>query len=290
MPTGQLEVTVVEGKNLKDTDFFTKSDPYVLMWIMGPNNKKGEKFRTKTHKSGGKTPKWGDRKTFNIKEGDGMIYLEVFDDDIGKDDLIGKAAINLTGVFNMNGQPTDNWIVVNNNSGRYCGEVRFVLRFTGHGAAPAARVRGGGAPTPAYSGAPAPGYGGGAAHGGGGSSSCPSCRTQCAPGTKYCTSCGTKMGAPPPAAGGGSTCMGCQARLEPGAKFCTSCGTKVVAAAPSNMCSCGNPFGPSDRFCTVCGTKNPGQGAPAAAPPPDPTHCSKCHTPLAPGAKFCTSC
>ncbi len=52
---------------------------------------------------------------------------------------------------------------------------------------------------------------------------CPKCNAEVRDGSKFCTSCGTKMEA-------ANLCAKCGAPLKPGVKFCTSCGTRVAPA------------------------------------------------------------
>jgi membrane protease subunit (stomatin/prohibitin family) len=48
---------------------------------------------------------------------------------------------------------------------------------------------------------------------------CSSCGHKNNPGAKFCTECGTKIGA--------ASCPNCKADVPPGAKFCNECGTKI---------------------------------------------------------------
>jgi len=69
------------------------------------------------------------------------------------------------------------------------------------------------------------GGGGGIAAGAGGGGAaaagiaCPQCGSNNNPAAKFCTECGTKLGA--------ATCPNCQAQVPPGAKFCNECGQKI---------------------------------------------------------------
>ena len=47
----------------------------------------------------------------------------------------------------------------------------------------------------------------------------------------------------------GLACPSCAESLEPGARFCSHCGTEVGADCPS----CGGVVAPGDRFCVTCG-------------------------------------
>jgi Ca2+-dependent lipid-binding protein len=57
-----------------------------------------ERKRTKTHSGGGKKPQWTDTLVFNTK--DNIMRVSVYDDDLGKDDLVGEATVNLTQLYN----------------------------------------------------------------------------------------------------------------------------------------------------------------------------------------------
>lgn len=50
--SGNLFITIVEGKLSRDTETFGKMDPYCLVEY------NGNKYKTITHKSGGKLPHW----------------------------------------------------------------------------------------------------------------------------------------------------------------------------------------------------------------------------------------
>ena len=46
-----------------------------------------EKQRSQTHKGGGKNPRW--QTTLQFQSMDQLMRVQIFDDDFGKDDLIG---------------------------------------------------------------------------------------------------------------------------------------------------------------------------------------------------------
>ena len=52
-PGGLLKIKVIEGRLFRDTEMFSKMDPYCVLEF------KEKKFKTKTHQGGGKHPKWG---------------------------------------------------------------------------------------------------------------------------------------------------------------------------------------------------------------------------------------
>jgi len=49
---GNIRITIVEAKLSRDTEIFSKMDPYCVI------DYNGNKYKTVTHKSGGKFPKW----------------------------------------------------------------------------------------------------------------------------------------------------------------------------------------------------------------------------------------
>ena len=116
-----------------------------------------EKWRSKTHNNGGKTPSWNEKKTFNVVEGDDRLMLQCYDDDAGKDDLVGSVAIDLNQLYQRGTR--DEWFSLQTTNGRPAGEIRLVLQFQPQGGVPAGAPGAYGAPPPqAAYGAPPPGY------------------------------------------------------------------------------------------------------------------------------------
>ena len=64
-----------------------------------------EKQRTQKHSGGGKSPQWTTTLQFNSH--DSMCRVQVFDDDLGKDDLMGEGTINLNQCY-QNPNRTEN--------------------------------------------------------------------------------------------------------------------------------------------------------------------------------------
>ena len=71
----------------EDHDILGKSDPYCIIHIGG------QKFQTKPHNGAGKKPKWNEAFTFNGNANE--LKVQVYDDDIGKDDFYGEGTLNL---------------------------------------------------------------------------------------------------------------------------------------------------------------------------------------------------
>ena len=101
------------------------------------------------------------------------------------------------------------------------------------------------------------GYGMTGAMGGafqGGGTPCPKCSTLIPPGTRFCPSCGTPVGAP--AAPSGTPCPKCGTTIPTGAKFCPNCGGP--ANPPPRTCpKCNAQVTGAGKFCPNCGAELP---------------------------------
>eukprot|EP00004_Rigifila_ramosa_P004017 TRINITY_DN143_c0_g1_i8.p1 TRINITY_DN143_c0_g1~~TRINITY_DN143_c0_g1_i8.p1 ORF type:complete len:295 (-),score=52.98 TRINITY_DN143_c0_g1_i8:298-1140(-) len=129
MVSGRLQIQIVEGRNLRDKDLFGKMDPYVIVQLGN------QKFRTKTHKNGGKSPSWNE--TFNFNVADNMvtmpIVLTLMDDDIGADDFIGAISIPVNTLIL---KPfTDAWYTTLSKHNKPVGEIHTIVRFDSDAAA-----------------------------------------------------------------------------------------------------------------------------------------------------------
>jgi hypothetical protein len=118
---GTLEVLVVEGKNIKNKEMFSKQDPYVkLMMDM-------ETVVSKTHHNGGKNPTWNQTLFLNIIPGQNILKLECWDNDLASDDFIGGAVVNLDQILKTGSQ--DLWVDLRSRSGSHAGQIRLVIYF-----------------------------------------------------------------------------------------------------------------------------------------------------------------
>ncbi len=52
-----------------------------------------QRQQTKVCNGGGKNPQWSD--TFQFNNQDQMLRVQVYDDDFGKDELLGEGTVNL---------------------------------------------------------------------------------------------------------------------------------------------------------------------------------------------------
>ena len=94
MDNSILSVRVLQAKLIRDTDLFSKMDPYVILRI-------GEYvIKTSTKKSAGKYPIWNELYTFFVKTNESLKF-EVWDEDWDSpDDLVGTGSFVVDGMRN----------------------------------------------------------------------------------------------------------------------------------------------------------------------------------------------
>ncbi|KAI3888186.1 hypothetical protein MKX03_020584 [Papaver bracteatum] len=120
MTRGTLEVLVVDASKIKDTDFFGKMDPYVIIQF-------GNQKRKSTVARGeGKTPMWNEKFTFDVEYPDNIkdehhqykLNLIIMDKDrFSRDDFNGRSEIIATKYR----------VVLHNKT--YFGEIRVGISF-----------------------------------------------------------------------------------------------------------------------------------------------------------------
>ncbi len=123
MPTGTLEVFIVEGHLLKDKDTVSEDDPFIEIYTQ-----KKYKQRTTTIPNTN-DPVWNERFVFNIHPDDDTIHFDVYDSDVGDKDSIGNGKVKLKHVFDdgkFNG-----WIKLLAHLGLSVhGEIHVIMNFT----------------------------------------------------------------------------------------------------------------------------------------------------------------
>lgn len=141
-----MTVVVEFAKDLKDKDFFGKQDPYCIVKCGG------QTFRTKTATDAGKNPVWNQSFAINVIN-DNTLDLTIMDDNVGKDDIIGTAVVQLARA-REHGSDTIQ-APVYTKSHKQHGFVSVRLQFAKNSAL---KSGGHGAPPPGYPGAVPPGY------------------------------------------------------------------------------------------------------------------------------------
>ena len=102
--SGSLALTVIEARLTRDTETFGKMDPYVKIVT------RQQQFRTKTKDSAGKTPVWNETFNIDVKYVGDDITLQVYDADVGADDIIGEVTFKLSALCIGNGM--DEWFAI----------------------------------------------------------------------------------------------------------------------------------------------------------------------------------
>jgi len=145
MTKGILYISPKTAKLTRNTDFFSKMDPYVVL-TCGDLEKK-----TRTHNSGGKNPQWDDTLKFKVN-GQNMISISVYDEDLAKDDHVGSAVYNIDHI--IANKSAKEWIDIthkNKKAGQIYIDFEFITEDDNYGIPP------GYAPS-------APSYGGGSSY------------------------------------------------------------------------------------------------------------------------------
>ncbi|KAG0229517.1 hypothetical protein BGW42_001545 [Actinomortierella wolfii] len=100
--TGQLYVKLNRATNLRDKDWFGKSDPFVEMWL-----EKHYKSRSKDTK--GLNPVFNETFCFWVRNGQNTLYVRAVDKDTFSNDKIGEAKISLDQVFRTRHVPAKDY-------------------------------------------------------------------------------------------------------------------------------------------------------------------------------------
>ncbi|KAF8932343.1 hypothetical protein BGZ52_010420 [Haplosporangium bisporale] len=120
---GNLYVKLNYATNLRDKDWFGKSDPFVEMWV-----DKSYKQRTKGTK--GLNPIFNQTFVFYVRPGQNKLYVRAVDRDTFSNDKIGDTTISLTNVMNTGHEgPRDydlpKWFGLRSN-GKLNMEMQFI--------------------------------------------------------------------------------------------------------------------------------------------------------------------
>jgi len=127
---GRLTITVVDGKDLSEKDI-GKQDPYCKLHIGS------EKYKTKTHQRGGRTPSWEQAFLFSLKDvkTSEPLHIVCLDEDTIIDDTIGRVDIQLTQLLAARGKgKTYFQLVDKDNFKKIAGYIGLVVEFEGTGA------------------------------------------------------------------------------------------------------------------------------------------------------------
>ncbi|NLO49409.1 MAG: zinc ribbon domain-containing protein [Clostridiales bacterium] len=85
---------------------------------------------------------------------------------------------------------------------------------------------------------------------------CTNCGSANEPDTRFCSSCGTKLTEPTPAAQAEKICSSCGVSNAADTKFCVECGKNLDSSPEPRICTaCGAAVLPDTKFCGSCGQK-----------------------------------
>ncbi|CAF1323894.1 unnamed protein product [Rotaria sp. Silwood1] len=143
---GILSVTVLKANNLKKSDWFGENDCYVVISfeplsketnVKTENRKEQTETYQKTQIHDGSNPVFNEKLLFSVPDELQTMYVQVWDSDYDKDDLLAHGTLNLLddehgGRFNTN---TDKeWLhtvtlSMLNEKGNFGGTLEVVLHF-----------------------------------------------------------------------------------------------------------------------------------------------------------------
>lgn len=147
---GRLDVRVVGARNLADTQWVSKPDPYVILKL------ESQKHKT-TVKENCLNPEWNEIFKFTVAdENSSQLRVEVWNSNVVSDELMGVYTLSLSGL--VRGVVRDEWFLLQQCKSN--AEIR--LRVLAHDFG---RTPGGAAPVAGPGGAPALAGGGGVAQG-----------------------------------------------------------------------------------------------------------------------------
>ena len=88
--SGNLRLEVIEARLTRDTEVFSKMDPYAEITT------RQSKFKTRTIQGGGKNPKWQQAFDVDVKYVGDDIFIKVLDEDVTSSDLVSWKIPSLT--------------------------------------------------------------------------------------------------------------------------------------------------------------------------------------------------
>jgi len=101
---GILTLRPLEAKLTHDTEILGAMSPYITIMF----NK--QKFKTKVHASGGKTPKWSDEFVMEITDHSEEATLRVWDEDLTTSDHVGFCKIKMSSL--MINMGVEDWFTI----------------------------------------------------------------------------------------------------------------------------------------------------------------------------------
>merc|ERR1719253_1302770 len=88
------------------------------------------KYKTKTHKDGGRNPKWEEQADFDYDGKESALRLVAKDEDIGKDDLIGTVMIPLDELTQEDRLGKEYCYSLLSEKGKKHGDIALIVKYT----------------------------------------------------------------------------------------------------------------------------------------------------------------
>ncbi|CAF2551416.1 unnamed protein product [Rotaria sp. Silwood2] len=119
----QLQVHVIEARNLKQKDKFSEDDAFIEIYLDDINQKR----RTKV-KQNSNNPTWDESFVFNHLQGQNILHIDVYDEDTIKNERIGSLQIDLHRLYDKN--YIDDWFCIEDKHGiQVQGEIHLHLYY-----------------------------------------------------------------------------------------------------------------------------------------------------------------
>merc|ERR1711915_35894 len=117
---GQIYITIFKAKDIEKNGMFGKADPYVTL-SMGKQKAKSTTVKNSNN------PEWNYKAAFDVDETTPHeINISVFDEDVGKDDSLGNAVLDISSIQEKS-QLINQWIHLSNcKSGEILVSAEFV--------------------------------------------------------------------------------------------------------------------------------------------------------------------
>jgi len=128
---GELEINLVDARDLHKREFIRKMDPYVVLKFGK------EEFKSQVCKHGGQTPKWDQFFKFNLEDADAKdaLKVEVFDQELISHAKIGRLDIPIFLLTEHEGKSeAHEWEIHEfDDADKTRGYIRIGVKFTGSG-------------------------------------------------------------------------------------------------------------------------------------------------------------
>lgn len=107
-----LIIRAINARSLVSVTTFEKQDPYMTLEVSPTDlsilNHTKQVHKTKVHEDGNKRADWNEAFVFQMEDHTAMtLTLEVYNDNLGKDDLIGRVRVDLAPIFAKADRPMD---------------------------------------------------------------------------------------------------------------------------------------------------------------------------------------